>query len=415
MAVMSRHLSPEIAERFAARQLPPNELLETAQHLTLCEECRAKVREAGKVRTTTEFIRNDLQREPLTHLSYEQLAGYVDEALDRVDRDIVTNHLAYCVTCADEVRELSLLRDSLSTYPQARQTESLQPNFWKRIAAFFSLKPARITIASLALLLIATTVYFLVRPAKEQMIATSTKTDEPAKPAPDSNSKPLSGTESVPTESGKAEKSSSTSIAQMSVPPAYEKIVNQALTEGRITTPAAIRELSGRQSNLMSRKESNTPFALLAPVGTVIQASRPTLRWKALPGASHYKVFILDENFNLVQESKELTTTAWQTAEPLKHGSVYLWQVTAIVDGKEITAPAAPMPEARFKILDGAKAKELEELKQNGNLPHLILGTIYAHNGLLEDAERELQLAASEKQDTAVARKLLQSLKRIRQ
>jgi hypothetical protein len=410
---MLRHLSPEIVERFATRQLPPNELLETAQHLTLCEECRTKVREAERVRTTTEFIRDDLQREPLTHLSYEQLAGYVDEALNRVDRDIVTNHLAYCTVCANEIRELSLLRDSLSTYPQAIQPESIQPNFWQRLAAFFSLKQARVAAASLALLLIAVAVFFLIKPAKEQMIATSTKTDEPAKPAPDGNSKSLAGTESVPNESEKAGKS--LSIVQMSLPPAYKKIVNQALTEGRITAPAAIRELSGKQSNLMSRKESNTPFALLAPVGTVIQSSRPTLRWKPLSGTSHYKVFILDENFNLVQESKELSTTAWQTTEPLKRGSVYLWEVTAIVDGKEITAPAAPMPEARFKILDSTKAKELEELKQHGNLPHLILGTIYAHNGLLEDAERELQLAASEKQDTAVARKLLQCLKRIRQ
>src|SRR5262249_39481959 len=112
---------------------------------------------------------------------------------------------------------------------------------------------------------------------------------------------------------------------------------------------------------------------------------------------------------------KELTATAWQTAELLKRGSVYLWQVTAVVDGIEVTAPAAPMPEARFKILDSAKAKELEQLKQNSKLSHLILGTIYAHNGLLEDAERELRLAAHEKQDAAVAGKLLQSLNRIRQ
>src|SRR5262249_8545827 len=117
----------------------------------------------------------------------------------------------------------------------------------------------------------------------------------------------------------------------------------------------------------------------------------------------------------LVQESREVTATAWQAAEPLKRGSVYLWQVTAIIDGKEITAPAAPMPEARFKILDTAKAIELEQLQEKGKLSPLILGTIYAHNGLLEDAERELHLAAREKPDTALARKLLQSLKRIRQ
>ena len=101
-------------------------------------------------------------------------------------------------------------------------------------------------------------------------------------------------------------------------------------------------------------------------------------------------------------------------ALPLKRGEVYVWQVTATKDGLEITSPSAPMPEARFKILEKAKAGELQRLAKEYRDSHLILGAIYAHNGLLDEAEREFQMALNKNQDADKARKLLQSLKALR-
>src|SRR5262245_43889967 len=135
---MSRHLSPTTMEMFAARQLAPKELLEAARHMAICEECRANLGETQRLRTGAQFIRDDLRRESLSHLNYEQLEGYVNESLDAVERDIITNHLAYCETCTTEVEELRRLRDSLSIYPNKTEPEPAAPHWWQKLAALFA-------------------------------------------------------------------------------------------------------------------------------------------------------------------------------------------------------------------------------------------------------------------------------------
>ncbi len=58
--------------------------------------------------------------------------------------------------------------------------------------------------------------------------------------------------------------------------------------------------------------------------------------------------------------SINLTDVAqWIPETPLKRGVVYKWAVTAIVNGKEVSSPAASAPEARFGILDQEKTLEL--------------------------------------------------------
>jgi hypothetical protein len=91
-----------------------------------------------------------------------------------------------------------------------------------------------------------------------------------------------------------------------------------------------------------------------------------------------------------------------------------LWQVTAVKDGKEIISPTAPAPEARFKVLEKAKADELTVVERVGPGSHLARGTLYARAGLLDDAERELRALLAANPKSSTARKLLQSLQAIR-
>jgi hypothetical protein len=133
-----------------------------------------------------------------------------------------------------------------------------------------------------------------------------------------------------------------------------------------------------------------------------------------LSNAHAYTVFILDENFNVVMQSEPLTETSWTIPQSLKRGGVYIWQVTATKDDRELTSPAAPMPDARFKILEQAKADELQRLTEGRKNSHLILGAIFAHNGLLDEAESEFQMAIEANQDAVAAKKLLQSVKALR-
>jgi hypothetical protein len=84
---------------------------------------------------------------------------------------------------------------------------------------------------------------------------------------------------------------------------------------------------------------------------------------------------------------------------------VYKWAVTAIVNGEEVSSPAASAPEARFGILDEEKALELNLLKRTPS--HLALGIFYARAGMLPEAEREFQLLVNDNPQSQVAVKLL--------
>jgi hypothetical protein len=98
----------------------------------------------------------------------------------------------------------------------------------------------------------------------------------------------------------------------------------------------------------------------------------------------------------------------------LPRGGLYSWQVTARKEGQEIISPAAPAPEARFKVLEGAKLSELERTEAAYADSHLTRGVLYAQAGLLEDAEQQLRALLKANPNSSVARSLLQSVQTLR-
>jgi hypothetical protein len=156
-------------------------------------------------------------------------------------------------------------------------------------------------------------------------------------------------------------------------------------------------------------------FALLSPVGTVVETDHPTFRWRPLSGATTYALNVYDSSLNTVATVDRLSATQWMAARPLKRNEVYTWQVTAVKDGQEITSPVPPAPEAKFKVLDRARAEELRMAKKTYPDSHLILGAVYKKAGLLDDAEREFKALLSANPNSPVAQKLLQDVKSLRQ
>ena len=124
-------------------------------------------------------------------------------------------------------------------------------------------------------------------------------------------------------------------------------------------------------------------------------------------------IFIYTTNDNPPTQSSPTSRMNWTPLHPLKRNVVYIWQVTALKEGREVTSPAAPAKEARFRILSAEKtalAPVITELAGS----HLKLGVVYAHEGLLDDAEQEFRAAITTGEDVALARKLLQNVKEMR-
>jgi hypothetical protein len=153
-------------------------------------------------------------------------------------------------------------------------------------------------------------------------------------------------------------------------------------------------------------------FAVIEPVGEVLLSNRPSFRWSAMEGATAYVVEVYDEQFKLVASSPQLTERTWTTS--LARGKVYSWQVKATKDGEEVTAPHPPAPQAKFRVLDQAKAIEIAKAKRDYASSHLTLGLLYADAGLLREAEQEFRLLWRANPNSDVARNLLRQIQGLR-
>jgi len=194
------------------------------------------------------------------------------------------------------------------------------------------------------------------------------------------------------------------------LPLAYKSLVAKALSTQRIERSPELQGLTRPPSSLMSSDNQKDQFSVLEPAGSVLLTDKPAFRWSTLDGATSYVVEIYDEQFNLVSSSPQLSNSSWTTTLP--RGKVYSWQVKAIKDGQEITSPRPPAPQAKFRVIDLAKANELARAKRAYGSSHLTLALLYADAGLLKEAEQELRLLRRTNPNSALVNKLLRQVQR---
>jgi len=175
-----------------------------------------------------------------------------------------------------------------------------------------------------------------------------------------------------------------------------------------VEAPSFMAELKGRTGRLMGAGSSE--YGLLNPVATVVESRTPTFRWRAIDGAESYEVTIYGGDANRIVGSGPLTETKWRITMPLERGRIYSWQVRATRRGEEVIIPPPAAPEAKFRIIDADKARELAQLRRTDARSHLMLGLAYANAGLLDDSARELQKLVAANPKSAVAKSLLRSV-----
>jgi hypothetical protein len=131
-----------------------------------------------------------------------------------------------------------------------------------------------------------------------------------------------------------------------------------------------------------------------------------------MDGATGYVVEVYDEKFNPVVVSPQLTGLTWTTTLP--RGKVYSWQVKATSDSGETTSPRPPAPQAKFRIVDQAKANEIANARRSYPSSHLTLGLLYAEAGLLREAEQEFRQVQKANPNSDLARNLLRQVQSLR-
>ncbi len=409
-------------------------------HVKVCQSCRQMLGEAQQTQATFKALRTALKaeaRDPLTHLRYEQLVAYVDQTADEVEREIVESHMEICSSCAADAQDLQAFQEEIR--PAETTATSRTPSaFWEKFKAFWQKPRYRIPLqlagATLAIILL---VWLAILPLRRRVADLQAKLDA-AQQKNDELQQQAATVDELRAQLAELQQAQSdlpASTAQElydggrivvwdkqgnlsgieGLAPPIQQAVRAALINDRGDLSPELRGLIGKAGTLMGGSGEGISFALLSPVGTLIETDRPTFRWQALKGAAGYVVNVLDSNFNNVATSDKRSATEWTAIRPLKRNEIYSWQVTAIKDSKEITSPVPPAPEARFKVLDETRAEELNRAKKSYTNSHLILGALYKQAGLLDSAEREFKQLLAANPNSAVARRLLHSVRSLRQ
>ncbi|MBA3322457.1 MAG: hypothetical protein H0T45_13570 [Pyrinomonadaceae bacterium] len=454
---MAEHFTEQHVERYRSRLMSPAELLAADDHLAVCEACRLKTAATVRAAALLISLRHDLETAAdiaeTNHLSYEQIAALIDEKIIGPERTVIEEHRDRCASCAAEVRDLFAFKSTLATKTAAADppTRAATPSITERVAAFWRWPAAwwagpPFATAAVVLVAVAATIFMLLVLKPTEPTQTELAQSSPSPPIVQPSSSPATSeasrlsTAATPDKAARVPLEDDVPLPATDVPaemavalndgggrvtldrrgnltglvglsPSSQQAVKKALTSGAVATPRGLTELARGNGTLMGSSGGGVAFPLVSPVGVVVRSERPTLRWRPLSGgATGYTVTLLDANLNAVATSPLLDTTEWTVPRALARGASYTWQVTAVKDGREIISPAAPAPEARFKILEPTQAAQLRRLEAAHPTSHLARGVSYAQAGLLDDAAREFRALLAANPQSDIVRKLLRDV-----
>jgi anti-sigma factor RsiW len=384
---MSPHLSEEQAVLYRSRSLAAIELLQVSQHLAECEVCRGRIASPTELYAGVEGFRAVLDAEAasLPHLTYEEIAAYVDQQVAGEDAAEIEKHVRNCASCAAELSEIESVRREMETPRKSPRWQDRMASLWRETFAWKGAFALAGVVACALLLMV------VVR--------------KPVSKAPDQQT---------------AAKSQQTGIAPGGtlaelnhLPVALRASLTQAITSRQIERPSVLDDLAGKRGVLLGESRAPSGVQLLDPLGIVVESQKPTLRWKPIAGAE-YRVSVYSGGYDEVATGAWTSDAEWQMPKALKRGARYSWQISVRHNGAEFNVPVPPAPEARFKVLDAGGEAEIAQLKTGGADSHMLLGIRYAQLGALDEAERELRQAREQGPDPSTAAVLLSSVERLR-
>jgi len=286
-----------------------------------------------------------------------KLHPYVEGTLDRASREKVEAHLAICELCREDVDDLRAV--------EVKRRPARTP--W--IAA------AAAAVALIAIALIAVRSWNPAPAVAPRAILVQTSTGEPVTSDP------------------------------------WRKLLQSALASGRLEEPAVLASLRPRKETLRGAQAHRS--AVHAPAGFVVESVRPRFSWTPIDGAT-YRVSVFDGD-RLVAQSPFLLTDSWDSDRDLARGRVYSWQVEVRKGREHTVVPNPAEGEALFQVLDETAAADIAAARTRFPHDHLLAGVLYAHYGVRDRAEEEMQLVAADPAQPPDARHLAASIRRWRE
>ncbi len=426
---MSPHLSTTDINKYRSKAITADEVRLLDSHLSECEDCRRSFLDFESVDAAYELVRRNLKSalQPAgTHISYEKMAAYVDGDLDATGDDVVEAHVTTCKDCEDDIAELMKLRETIrSDEGVVSAIASASVPFWHKTAF-------RIGLEALAVVLIITSVFWFstrhiesLRAENERLRKSVSDSEaaiaalehrigslEPERPGELTLNNPeitvkLKDGSGIVTMDAEGDLRGLESLTEE-----YRQAVRQVLRTGRAYLPLIVAQLRGDPETTMGGNTDEAGFRLLDPVGIVVQTTRPTFRWTKLSDATDYEVSVSDIRGEVIERAR-VPGTNWRAAIPFVRGQIYHWQVRAITkDGREVKSPPVGQPEAKFRILDQDRFNDIKQARGAYSSSHLVMGTIYAKAGLINEAKREFRALLAANPESQISHRIPVSLTR---
>jgi hypothetical protein len=349
------------------------------------------------------YLRDELQAaaEGRENVAYEQIEAYVDGALDDVDREVFETRLADDPGLRAMVEDLRALRTALP--PAAAAPSRVVPFEPRASTGAAAAAPGRSTAPRRWLLpagLAAAAVVALLlwrpwtpRPAPSQAQQQQSEPPRPPAPSDPTPPAPVSPALTVTLQDG-GRTVGLTSDGTLAGFDGFGRDLRSRLTEtliqGRLPASPRAADTVARAGELMSDDVRTTPFAPVGPRATAVSSATPAFRWTALPGATTYRVRIVDERLTTVAISEPITTLTWRPDAPLPSRRVLSWQVEATTPDGARTTPEPPLAEARFTVLAPAERARVSEALATAGGSDLASAVVYAEAGLYDDADKAL-------------------------
>jgi hypothetical protein len=427
---MTHHLTTLQIKQLCVSALPEDELTAAAVHTAECKSCDQRfieelTRQRGDVpfnfTLAPEFwFRND-------HLQFDDLVGLTENSFDAETQDIVNIHLSTCESCREDVRSFLAFREATAremnvsygpTYYEPSADIRGASWWWQRLPGRPVYAAAAIVLVTMAVLIAVIALSRRAGPleaVKQEQINSDSERNPSISPTPAPSVEDSAKVAILKDAGGEVTIDKDGRITGLdTVSENSRQYVAQATLSEQIVPADVLRRLSREPGGLRGNDDGPQGFRLLYPVRRVVTEARPVFRWESLPGASGYRVYVLDQNGNQVSQSEELppTQTQWEVPALLRRGQIFSWVVTALLDGKRVVSPSASAPEIKFAVLSMADFQELNRLKKSNS--RLALGVFYARVGLLNEAEREFEGLVELNPQSELPRKLLQSVRTIR-
>jgi Putative zinc-finger len=356
------HLTDSEFNAYLARDLQPDALLRVTDHLTDCEDCRARLRLRARTGETLGELRQTIEM----HLTADQLQRFVDGDMQPEEHSRIDAHLQSCAECAGDVRELQVFA---STPARPMQPSRPVSRWWLAAAA------AIVLALGLGL--------WLRRP-----VVVVSLNDEGRRVSLDSR--------------GVVEGVAGLSGDELAS-------VRRVLERAALVPTESLAELQPPRSSLMG-SEPVASFRVLSPVGIVVRSSAPELRWTTRHPSATYVVTLKNLASGKIVSSPVLHELSWTPVQPLERGAVYAWQVAASLHGQEEIAPSPPSPQARFRVVSAGAAERLVNLPAS----HLARAVFELETGLLDDAEQDATALLQDNPGSAIASDLLRNIRALR-